>query len=150
MGHVFSMGLGRTYKNGALPKILFAAGGVVWDRRGSECKVAVVHRPKCNDWSLPKGKPARDEKSLAETARREIREEVGCKVKFINFAGTKFYSKGGKTKVILFWNMRRVKAAKFRPNGEVDEVLWLSPRSAIKKLRCAMERRLVSCNWGRS
>ena len=62
------------------PAVVRAAGGVLW-RTGEDgtLQTALVHRPKYDDWSLPKGKPDPGE-HLLETAVREVREETGLDV----------------------------------------------------------------------
>jgi len=54
-----------------------AAGGVVWRRIGGGLDVLVVHRPRYDDWTFPKGKAEAGDVDLESTARREVREETG-------------------------------------------------------------------------
>ena len=121
-----------------------AAGGVVWQRKGELTTLAVIHRPKYDDWTLPKGKPERGE-ALGETARREIREELGCEIRFLGFAGVVHYPTGyDRTKVVLFWNMAPNGSHEFHPNDEVDQVLWLAKDEALQKLTHDVERELLA------
>ena len=65
---------------GEPPALVRAAGCAVWRRsNGAELETALVHRPKYDDWSLPKGKPEADE-HLLQTAVREVAEETGLDV----------------------------------------------------------------------
>jgi 8-oxo-dGTP diphosphatase len=130
-----------------LPEVQFAAGGIVWDKKGGDRRVAIVHRPKYDDWSLPKGKPESGEE-IAETAWREIREELGVDVNFGEFAGTTHYPLAdGRIKVVLFWQMiKRVGESTFKPNREIDAVEWLSAKDAIKKLTHDVEKELLRKN----
>jgi len=117
-----------------LPEVQLAAGGLVWQCLEGVPKLAVIHRPKYDDWTLPKGKPNPNE-ALAETARREVQEELGCDAKFLEFAGTIHYPRGdGQLKLVLFWHMIAQPPFRFIPNDEVDEVLWLTPAEALRKL----------------
>jgi 8-oxo-(d)GTP phosphatase len=127
-----------------LPGVQLAAGGIVWDNAGEPRRLALVHRPKYDDWSLPKGKPDPGEE-LAETALREIHEELGVEVDFGPFAGITHYPlKNGRTKVVLYWHMvRRAGESTFKPNAEIDAVEWLDPRSAIRKVTHDVEKELL-------
>jgi 8-oxo-(d)GTP phosphatase len=127
-----------------MPEVQLAAGGVVWRKIDERPKLAVIHRPKYDDWTLPKGKPDPNE-SLAQTAQREVREELGCEVRFLDFAGTTHYPRGdGKVKLVLFWNMVPAGEFEFQPNAEVDEVRWLSVNEAMSKLDHSVERELLA------
>lgn len=130
-----------------VPGVQFAAGGIVWDKKGDGRRLALVHRAKYDDWSLPKGKPDPGEK-IAETAIREVQEELGVDADFGPFAGTTHYPLGdGRTKVVLYWHMiRRPAESTFKPNREIDAVDWLEPREAIRKLTHEVERELLRKN----
>ena len=60
---------------------VWAAGGVVWRAGrgddGRDLEVLVIHRPRYDDWTLPKGKAEPDDADLMATARREVWEETG-------------------------------------------------------------------------
>lgn len=130
-----------------IPRVQFAAGGIVWDKKGEGRRLALVHREKYDDWSLPKGKPEPDEK-IGDTALREVQEELGVDADFGPFAGTTHYPLGdGRTKVVLYWHMiRRAGESTFKPNREIDAIEWLEPREAIKKLSHDVERELLRPN----
>lgn len=123
--------------------VQLAAGGLVWDRRSHPPKLAVIHRRKYGDWTLPKGKPEGAETPLM-TARREVQEELGCDFRVENFVGTTCYLKKKRPKVVLFWNMVRTDDRAFLPNKEVDEVMWLTAEQARAQLTHPGERDLVA------
>jgi 8-oxo-dGTP pyrophosphatase MutT (NUDIX family) len=130
-----------------VPQVQFAAGGIVWEKKDEGRRLAIVHRPKYDDWSLPKGKPDPGE-SIGETALREVHEELGIDVDFGDFAGTAHYPLGdGRTKVVLYWHMfKRPGESKFRPNREIDAIEWLPIGNAIKKLTHDVEKELLRKN----
>ena len=104
-------------------KIVRAAGGVVV-RDGPE--VLVVHRPKYDDWTFPKGK-AEPGESDEECAAREVEEETGFRCRLgRELPSTRYRDSRGRSKVVRWWHMT-VDAGAFDPNREVDEVRWLPP-----------------------
>jgi 8-oxo-dGTP pyrophosphatase MutT (NUDIX family)/phosphohistidine phosphatase SixA len=123
-----------------------AAGGVVWrtgdGSRGSDVEVAVIHRPRYDDWSLPKGKLAPGESHL-EGAIREVHEETGYRVQPGRSLGEVRYLKnsGGaaREKVVHYWAMKAIGGA-FSPNREVDEMRWLSIDDAREMITRSLDR----------
>lgn len=115
------------------PDLVKAAGGVVWRRRGSGVQVLLVHRPKYDDWTLPKGKLDPGESSL-QAARREVREETGlsCEVG-PELVRSRYIDGKGRPKVVRYWSMEATTGT-FRANEEVDEVRWLELGKARKLL----------------
>ncbi len=111
-----------------------AAGGVVWriTQRGVP-EVAVVHRPKYDDWSLPKGKLNRGEHPLL-AAGREVREETGYDAVLGRPLGEIRYAKHGQPKRVRYWAMRAGDGA-FTRTEEVDELRWLPPKEAEQLLK---------------
>jgi 8-oxo-dGTP diphosphatase len=103
-----------------------AAGAVVW--RGDE--VLVIHRPKYDDWSLPKGKLEPGE-TTEEAALRELAEETGLRGQLDgpSFADVAYTDQHGRPKVVHYFVVRDPEGG-FRPNHEVDEVRWLSLEDA--------------------
>lgn len=103
-----------------------AAGGVVWRRRDDgTVEVAVVHRPRYDDWSLPKGKLEHGE-THTEAARREVQEETGlCCELGPELASTSYVDRKGRPKTVRYWAMAARDGA-FRPSEEVDELRWLT------------------------
>ncbi|WP_028059252.1 NUDIX hydrolase [Candidatus Solirubrobacter pratensis] len=106
-----------------------AAGGVV--RR--EGRIAVVHRPRYDDWSLPKGKLDPGE-TWAEAALREVREETGLECELgEELSSTSYHDRKGRSKLVRYWLMDVV-GGEFEPNDEVDELRWLTPAEAAALL----------------
>ena len=125
-------------------KVIEAAGGILWKETPSGFKLAIIHRKRYDDWSLPKGKREPGE-SWQETALREVWEETGCRVTLGEFIGSASYAINGQTpKVVLFWHMMVKKDCKFIPNSEVDKLKWVSPKNALKFLNYEDERAIVS------
>jgi 8-oxo-dGTP diphosphatase len=115
-----------------------AAGGVVL-RNGL---VAVVHRPRYDDWSLPKGKLDKGE-SFEDAALREVEEETGLRCTLIRELPTVRYRVRGRPKEVRYWAMEVVEETPFAPNDEVDEVRWLEPRDALALLSYDRDREPV-------
>ncbi|HDD55385.1 MAG TPA: NUDIX hydrolase [Chloroflexi bacterium] len=122
--------------------VIQAAGGVLWKNDGDQKKLAVVHRHKHNDWSLPKGKVDKGE-TWKETALREVLEETGYTAKIKKYAGSISYLLDGKPKVVLYWHMK-IKSKKIdQMNGEVDEVRWVTVEEAEKLLDYQEELNII-------
>ena len=119
-----------------------AAGGLVWRTGRGGPKLAVIHRPKHRDWSLPKGKLEPGE-AFAAAALREVAEETGCRARLGDFAGFTLCSVKKRPKLVLFWHMSAEDPADFEPNHEVDRLEWLAPEDAVERLHNPSERRLV-------
>lgn len=113
------------------PIEVLAAGGAVWRRDAAgTIEILLVHRPRYDDWSLPKGKCDEGESFLA-CAQREVLEETG----FICTVGDDlldvFYrDHKGRPKVVRYWAMEVAHGA-FEPNDEVDEIRWLAFPAAV-------------------
>ena len=123
--------------------MIFAAGGIVWKETSEGRKIAVIHRSRYDDWSLPKGKLIEKE-SWEEAAIREVKEETGCDVRITGFAGRVSYQVKGTPKIVLYFTMEAVKESLFTDSSEVKEVLWLSPEEALGRLDYEGERALLS------
>lgn len=111
-----------------------AAGGVPWRHAPSdgEVEIATVHRPRYDDWSLPKGKLNPDEHPLLG-AVREVREETGLATRVGRRLRTTSYSVAGEPKTVDYWAME-VLGGEFTPGDEVDELRWLAPAAASSML----------------
>jgi 8-oxo-dGTP diphosphatase len=119
-----------------------AAGGVVIRREGRRNRIAVVHRPKYMDWSLPKGKLEKGE-SFEEAALREVREETGFKCEAIDeLPPVTYLDRKARSKLVRYWLMEPGKGS-FEPHDEVDELRWLTSREARKLLTYDHDRELV-------
>ena len=119
-----------------------AAGGIVWRETAAGQRIAVVHRPRRGDWSLPKGKLDANE-GWAEAARREIAEETGWLVRLGAFAGAKLYAARSEPKLVLYWHARALSEVAIPSEDEIDEVRWLSRREALQRLDHASDRQLL-------
>ena len=122
-----------------------AAGGVVL-RDGSEGpEVAVVHRPRYDDWSLPKGKLQAGEE-WDECALREVEEETGLRcVLGDELEPVRYRDRKQRPKLVRFWSMRALDpTSEFSANDEVDELRWLSLESAAALLDYPHDRELVT------
>jgi len=122
--------------------IVRAAGGLLWREDAGHSRLALIHRPRHDDWSLPKGKLANDE-GWEEAALREVEEETGCRGRITTFAGATFYVPRRTPKIVLYWHMRLEREGTLDAGDEVDEVVWLEPAEALARLDYAPERRLV-------
>jgi 8-oxo-dGTP diphosphatase len=123
--------------------IIQAAGGLLWrEDRGDHRRIAVVHRPHRKDWTLPKGK-LEDGESWEEAALREVREETGCEARILSFAGLAYYVPRRTPKVVLFWNMALVREGVPDAPDEIDEIAWLSPAEALKRLDHESDREIL-------
>ncbi|MFF8972514.1 NUDIX hydrolase [Streptomyces sp. NPDC014995] len=120
-----------------------AAGCVLWRRSpvDGELEICLVHRPKYDDWSHPKGKLKRGEDHLAG-AVREVAEETGYTARPGAPLPTVRYSAQGRPKEVRYWAAESVSGG-FTPNDEVDRVLWLSPTAARARLTQPRDRTLV-------
>ena len=122
--------------------VIQAAGGIIWKEEKQQKKLAVVHRHKHNDWSLPKGKLEPGE-SWKKAALREVLEETGCIGKIQKYAGSISYMLNRKPKVVLFWHMKIKGFASDKMNGEVDEVRWVSVDEALELIDYEDEKNLI-------
>ncbi|MFF2409318.1 NUDIX hydrolase [Streptomyces sp. NPDC058092] len=116
--------------NEPAPGPVLAAGCVLWRRaaHSGELEVCLVHRPRYDDWSHPKGKLKRGESAL-DCARREVLEETGHHCAPGAALPTVRYVVNGRPKEVAYWAAEATDGA-FVPNAEVDRVTWLSPAAA--------------------
>ncbi|WP_237243158.1 NUDIX hydrolase [Rothia nasisuis] len=107
-----------------------AAGAIIWRRHHDQVQVLIIHRPRYDDWSWPKGKQDSGE-TLPETAVREIREEVGLTVILGAPLAVTAYEVKGKTKEVYYWAAEAPVGQKAAADeGEVDKLRWVSPKQA--------------------
>ncbi len=114
--------------------VVRAAGGAVWrqDPDGA-IEVLLVHRPRYDDWSLPKGKCDEGEADEA-CARREVAEETGFSCSLgPELPSQRYVDRQGRDKIVRYWAMTIV-AGEGRLDHEVDEVAWLPLPAAGRRL----------------
>ena len=119
--------------------LIEAAGGVVV-RDG---QVALVHRPRYDDWTLPKGKLDPGE-SFEETALREVEEETGLRAKLVRELPATHYQVNGRPKIVRYWLMDVDHEGAFVPNDETDALRWVAPDEALGLLTYERDRDLVA------
>ncbi|MGW0587879.1 NUDIX hydrolase [Streptosporangium sp. NPDC002607] len=110
-----------------------AAGAVVWRGSPDAPEVALVHRPRYDDWSFPKGKLKNGEHAIAG-ALREVAEETGITVELGRSLPPSHYTKGGLPKRVDYWLARMVSEESRTDRREVDDVVWLPVREAARRL----------------
>lgn len=120
-----------------------AAGAVLWrtDTGSGETLIAVIHRPRYDDWSLPKGKVDPGETEPV-AAVREILEETGQHAVLGRRLKRISYPIPVGTKVVHYWAARGL-GGDFEPNHEVDELLWLPVKAATGRLTYPHDRTVV-------
>ena len=119
-----------------------AGGGVVRRRGPSGPEVAVVHRPRYDDWTLPKGKANHGESDEA-SALREVREETGLRCELgPEVAEVRYRDHLDRPKVVRYWLMYPA-AGGFVPNDEVDRLRWITPDEAMTALTYRHDRDVV-------
>ena len=133
--------------------VVRAAGAVLWrldgrnpapagsggdaDAEGERRLIAVIHRPRYDDWTLPKGKldPGEDD---AQAALREVEEETGQRGEILRDLGEIRYraTKRGRTfdKVVRYYEMQVAAPGKFVPDDEVDDLRWMPAAEALTAL----------------
>jgi 8-oxo-dGTP diphosphatase len=132
----------------AAPVTVHAAGAVAWRSVGSGIEVALVHRPRYDDWSLPKGKLHRGE-PVPAGARREVTEETGVDAALGRWLGRSRYrieeGSGATEKVVDYWVARTGEAlvADGGAGDEVDAVRWLAPDAARERLSWDSDRAIL-------
>src|SRR5260370_945580 len=114
-----------------------AAGAVMWRPARNGPEVALIHRPRYDDWSFPKGKLDPDESYLV-AALREVFEETGYPVLLGRRLPAQVYDVGvagqPRWKRVKYWAAQAADDAEFTPNEEVDRLEWLSVPAASRRL----------------
>jgi 8-oxo-dGTP pyrophosphatase MutT (NUDIX family) len=114
--------------------VVRAAGGLVRRDAGHGQEVLVVHRPRYDDWTFPKGK-ADDGESDEDCALREVDEETGLRCLLESAAGTTEYVDAkGRPKRVRWWVMQSLEDGGFVPNDEIDELRWVALGDAARLL----------------
>ncbi|MEU4242085.1 NUDIX hydrolase [Actinoplanes sp. NPDC026619] len=123
-----------------MPDLELAAGGVLYRESGEIC---LVHRPRYDDWALPKGKLDDGEHPLA-AAVREVTEETGCAgVPQLRLPTVSYDLPSGKPKTVDYWLMRAAGDGPVQDTAEVDELVWLPLAEARERVSYADEREVL-------
>lgn len=112
------------------------------DAKSGEPRVAVIHRPRYDDWSIPKGKIDPGE-TAPVAAVREIFEETGQHAVLGRRVAKVTYPISAGTKVVRYWAAQGL-GGDFVPNREVDDLLWLRPKEAFKRLTYPLDRKVLN------
>ncbi|HKJ12980.1 MAG TPA: NUDIX hydrolase [Ornithinimicrobium sp.] len=124
------------------PAVVRASGVLPWRRKKGRIQVALVHRPRYDDWSWPKGKLERGE-DWAAAAARETFEETGMRVRLGPRLPSQSYrlgrDEGGSAKRVEYWAGRQI-GGSGKLRHEVDKVVWLTPAKAERRLTYARDR----------
>jgi len=132
----------RTSDSGDGPVEVRAAGGVVAREAGDGLEVAIVHRPRYGDWSLPKGK-LRPGEGWERAALREVEEETGLSCELgEELSPSRYRDRHGRSKLVRWWRMRPL-GGEFAPGDEVDELRWVPVADAARLLDYEHDRELV-------
>ncbi|MEO7263017.1 MAG: NUDIX domain-containing protein [Jatrophihabitantaceae bacterium] len=125
--------------DGATP----AAGGVLWRQDGDRVLVAVVHRPRYEDWTLPKGKLHSGEHPLV-AAVREVEEETGAQVEVGRRLSSVAYPFGADAiKQVSYWAMR-YRGGEHTAGDEVDQLRWATVAEATQQLSYPVDRSVLA------
>jgi 8-oxo-(d)GTP phosphatase len=127
-------------------RLVLAAGGIVRRRTedGHEWELALVHRPRYDDWSFPKGKLLRDEPA-AEGALREVAEETGLHCRLgRELHSVRYVDHRGRPKHVRYWVMEPVRDDGFAVDDEVDELRWCTPANASALLSYERDRTMLA------
>jgi 8-oxo-dGTP diphosphatase len=121
-----------------------AAGGLPWRMADEVVEVLLVHRPKYDDWTFPKGKLEPGE-SFEDGARREVEEETGLRgVLGRELPPSEYVDNKGRPKLVRYWEMT-VTDGTFTPNDEVDEVRWVAVDEADRLLTYPRDHEVLEC-----
>ncbi|KZS58167.1 NUDIX hydrolase [Mycobacterium kansasii] len=124
-------------------RIVHAAGAVLWrpGKAKGAVEVAVIHRPRYDDWSLPKGKVDPGE-TAAAAAVREVFEETGQQAHLGRRLVMTSYPIDQGIKKVYYWAARRV-GGEFAAGAEVDDLVWLPIAGAMERLDYAQDRKVL-------
>lgn len=126
-----------------------AAGGIIVDDKTGTPRVLLVHRPRYDDWSFPKGKLDPGE-TLEEAALREVKEETGLKCRIVRRVAVTRYryrtrSPGRfRPKAVHYFLMQRITRRIRVPGEEVDRAEWFELEEAARTLSYIQDRELLS------
>ena len=122
--------------------VVRAAGALLWrPSRKHGVRIALVHRPRYGDWSLPKGK-ANGSETPPVTAAREVWEETGVSAALGRALTTVNYQVSGRPKTVSYFAARAL-SGDFSPNHEVDRMDWLSPARTRDRMTYDFDRAVL-------
>lgn len=127
-----------------MSSVIVAAGAVVWRKNDNGItEIAIIHRPKYDDLSLPKGKIEPNE-SLISCAYREVFEETNLTTQFGPFLGEVEYFSPDGLKRVSYWSAKSISHENnFTPNNEVDKLIWSPLSKAIDKLTSETDKEII-------
>ena len=115
-------------------RVVRAGGGVVWRDRDGAVEVLLVHRPRYDDWTFPKGK-CDDGEGDEDCARREVEEETGLRCELgRELASTRYVDGNGRDKLVRYWAMTVAEQLAWVPGDEVDDQRWVRVDDAAECL----------------
>jgi 8-oxo-dGTP diphosphatase len=124
-------------------EVVRGAGGVVERADGTgRAEILIVHRPRYDDWSLPKGK-AKPEETDEACALREVEEETGLACELGDEVAVSEYEVAGRPKRVRYFAMTPPEGVEPRAQNEVDAVRWVTPRTAVDELTYARDAEVV-------
>jgi 8-oxo-dGTP diphosphatase len=126
---------------------IYAAGIICWRETKGILEVLLVHRPKYDDWTFPKGKQDPGE-YLPETAVREMREETGISLRLGRpIAEISYLADKNEEKIVYYWSSKvrekALKKNKFQANDEISKIRWEKADDAIAKLSYKHDQKLL-------
>ena len=127
-----------------MTRVVRAAGGLIFRKTAKgKLRILIAHRPKYDDWSLPKGKADPGE-TPEQTAVREVLEETGYHCRIVSPIGTTRHRMNNGVKEVAWFGMRPLPDSPgFKKNKEIDEIRWISRKEARKALDYENDRNLV-------
>ena len=130
------------------PGPVLAAGGVIWRRDADDgLEVVLIHRPRYDDWSLPKGKLDPGETD-EEAALREVEEETRVVGRLgVELPTITYLDRSGKQKRVRYWAMTVVSGSP-GPANEVDQAEWVPLREATRRLTYSHDRSVLDALSG--
>jgi 8-oxo-dGTP pyrophosphatase MutT (NUDIX family) len=125
-------------------ELVRAAGGVILRQgRGGRPELLLVHRPRYDDWTLPKGKANRGESDEA-CAVREVEEETGLRCELGDeVAVSEYEDSAGRPKRVRYFAMTPPEGVEAAPQNEIDAVRWLALDDAMESLTYARDRDVI-------
>jgi 8-oxo-dGTP diphosphatase len=124
-----------------------AAGGIVIRDNDGTPEVVLVHRPKYDDWTLPKGK-VEGRESDEECALREVEEETGLACELVEeLESSSYLDASGRPKFVRYWLMRPLSGG-LAATREVDDARWFPVADAEKQLSHLRDVRVLDSARG--